>query len=805
MNEDRISDIAHFAEVLDRAVAAACCDLLAERADEWSDWEVAQALEDLLGLAHGRDCTYDRPSIGVSYALWYHGARTHEALRVIRRLPVTADPLHIVDLGCGTGATACAAAIAVALSAGGGAGPRQVVVHGVDSSPFMVDVARRILGELQRSLPLAPTVSATFETGTWTDLNVQNTHTVVIGGYLFDHSDENRSAELADLFARLTDRVDAGLAVLFTNPVKREALDAAVGRLESLGYATRDDGLGPAVWSGSLDHCHAVRKEWYSRIAAVRPSLYARPPRWESNPIVSWLKRSGPAVGTLFDLGGASLLLDREQDAAAEPDEHLTVLVGAAGSGKSRVLAERVVRTLETARPSLVPQVLVTAFNIAMIDQLADWIEQRLSKVVSASRHAPGWVTLTASAGGGATTVTLMNRDKLPSRVLGQAWNGQLPTRVCAVAQRRSLMQEKFGAARIAEVEQYLTPEFLDEELERVIYGQATLTWEQYRDFQRRGRRKPLNPAIREIVWTGLMGPGSPDSFVRRRIAAYQAHCERIEAEQPLQVEQRWTHVFVDECQDFTESDFRLLACLPPDPQFLFVAGDETQSMNLGPCYRRPGLKHRQWRRIELSGSYRLPLRVCEALEDLAVALQASHRGATEGDLDLVLPESRKSAVIGPRPIVIAGDNATLERDLRDVLAAYRPLLGGAASPRVSIAERDDVVKSAIAVAAPWADLEIAEMRKIKGLERTCVVFSDRATFGGDEALPEWIYTALTRSRAVLVLVLWPDSPPAVRAVIGRLRRDRLLFWSAAARDWFDDARALVGGDDDPLGNSSGV
>jgi superfamily I DNA and RNA helicase len=258
--------------------------------------------------------------------------------------------------------------------------------------------------------------------------------------------------------------------------------------------------------------------------------------------------------------------------------------------------------------------------------------------------------------------------------------------------------------------------------------------------------------------------------------------------------------VFVDECQDFTETDFLLLACIPQDPRHLFVAGDETQSMNLGSSYRRPKrLRHREWRRIELRGSYRLPLRVCEALEPLALALQAAHRGLHEEDLDLVMPESRKAAVIGPRPIVIAGDLATLERDLRDVLHAYRPLLQAAGSARVSLAERDDDVKNAIAVAAPWAELEIAEMRKVKGLERTCVVFSDRATFGGDEALPEWIYTGLTRSRAVLLLVLWPDASPAVRAVVGRLRRDRLLFWSSEARDLFDDAQQSRGSDDDPL------
>jgi len=56
----------------------------------------------------------------------------------------------------------------------------------------------------------------------------------------------------------------------------------------------------------------------------------------------------------------------------------------------------------------------------------------------------------------------------------------------------------------------------------------------------------------------------------------------------------------------------------------------------------------------------------------------------------------------------------------------------------------------------------------------------------------------------VLVLVLWPDATPAVRAVVGRLREDRLLFWTPAAREAFLATRALVDGETDPLCPSSG-
>jgi hypothetical protein len=209
-------------------------------------------------------------------------------------------------------------------------------------------------------------------------------------------------------------------------------------------------------------------------------------------------------------------------------------------------------------------------------------------------------------------------------------------------------------------------------------------------------------------------------------------------------------------------------------------------------------LKRRQWKKHKLGGSYRLPLRVCEALEGLAMAFVDAHSGPSADELDLVLPESRKAAVIGPRPIVVAGGES-LEGDLRDVLDAYRPLFDTGDRPLVSLAEAEFTTGQALRNAAPWADVEVAGMLRIKGLERSCVVFSDRSVIGGDESTPEWIYTALTRSTSVLVIVLWPDAADATKAVIGRLREDRLLFWTPEARSAFHAASSLVGTDEDPL------
>jgi SAM-dependent methyltransferase len=813
------SRLVQYARIIDEAIALACEAVVADHDGGWSGWEVAEALEDLLALSSGGDCTYDRPSTGASYALWYHGARTHEAVRALAPwLSTSIDPVRIIDVGCGTGATACAVAVLMAARAEAGVPPpSEVVVEAADSSPFMVAMAERIFDELRSRVNIGEDVlRVSFQTASWTDLRLpaDDRRPLIVGGYLFDHSDIRHVDELAKHFVRLGDEVDARGAVLFTAPGKSELLDRAVVKLESLGWARRNVTLDAAVWSGPLPRCHDVRAQWYGQVGTILPGLFATAPSWASPkpPVIRWIERVGVVRDTLFDPTETSLLLDDEQDEAARPDDHPTVVVGAAGSGKSRVLAERVVRTLETARPSAAPRILVTAFNKSMVDQLAEWIEERMraSKTLSAVsvvHRDSGWTEATASVGGVKTSVTLLNRDRLPNRVLGQAWPGRAPAWSTVVRQRRAVAEAKFGPQHVSQYDRYLTPDFLDEELERVIYGRAALTWEVYGDTTlriRRGRIKQLRLEARQLVWTVLMDPPRPDSFVHRRIRAYEAYRDQVENERPLGLADGWTHVFVDECQDFTESDFRLLACIPPDPQHLFVTGDESQSMHLGPCFRRPGLRRRQWKKHELGGSYRLPLRVCEALEGLAIAFVDAHSGPTADELDLVLPESRKAAVIGPRPIVVAGDERTFTGDLRGVLTAYRPLFDTRDRPLVSLAEAEPITERSLREAAPWAEVEVAGMLRIKGLERSCVVFSDRAVIGGDESLPEWVYTALTRSTSLLIIVLWPDAPAAVQSVIGRLREDRLLFWTPAARAAFAEARSLVGGDDDPLKPASG-
>src|SRR5438552_4020832 len=100
---------------LDSLIAKAAREAFVQH-PEWSAYELDDSLADLYRLHNGRDACYDRPSIGPTYALWYHGRRMHDALTLLAQ-PVLArggGKLVVLDLGSGTGAVAWALGLLVA-------------------------------------------------------------------------------------------------------------------------------------------------------------------------------------------------------------------------------------------------------------------------------------------------------------------------------------------------------------------------------------------------------------------------------------------------------------------------------------------------------------------------------------------------------------------------------------------------------------------------------------------------------------------------------------------------------------------
>ena len=142
------------------------------------------------------------------------------------------------------------------------------------------------------------------------------------------------------------------------------------------GWQVVDNCVFLTIWSGSLSHLGALRLLTVHGLNSSEQTQGSKSPFWHSDESqFTHLQAASGTFSPRLDLGLApsQLNLDQFQDLAATPDDRLTAVIGAAGSGKSRVLVERLVRTVIDASRRAQQRVLVTTFNKLVIEQLADW------------------------------------------------------------------------------------------------------------------------------------------------------------------------------------------------------------------------------------------------------------------------------------------------------------------------------------------------------------------------------------------------------------------------------------------------
>jgi hypothetical protein len=158
-----------------------------------------------------------------------------------------------------------------------------------------------------------------------------------------------------------------------------------------------------------------------------------------------------------------------------------------------------------------------------------------------------------------------------------------------------------------------------------------------------------------------------------------------------------------------------------------------------------------------------------------------AHSENRQDEPDTVLLRSRKAAVPGPRPIVVAGDDH-LSETIRQIASSFAPNTdqdpGGRES--VLVVEGDRQLSESLDT-AEIGPIVRGSPKRFKGLEWPFVLISDKAAAPYGEAVEEWLFTALTRTSSVLVIVLWPDGRRDLKRLFGRLRSDRLLPWDKNA------------------------
>ena len=783
-------------------------------------FERQSSFNDLLSLSNNEDAMYDRPSTGLSYALWYQAKRLQDAARALTPLLLAHDDdLTVIDIGCGTGA----ALLAIVLIEQGrvklGAEPRHVTINALEPSIPMLEVAQKWWTHIEDSPFDTSRIHVEFSFASFSAIPRAEGTCIAYAGYLFDSSDKDRASMVGSALARaLKDANVSDLMIAWAsmkNTIVRKSLD---GILESNEWARGNRKPTQQIWDGLIRPLVQCRKIMAADCDSSMQHYANNAPGWFYQYSQFQHIRRSFIPEEKLDLGErrSPFILDETQDSAAHPKLRLTAIIGAAGSGKSRVLVERLSRLVRLATPAEPQHILVTCFNKGVTAQLAEWFEESMAQstrdVERVDRLKDGGYTKYKA--GASWSVLFMNWDRVPTRIF------DVPPNISdgAATIRKSIKTLPVKLKSQWEQRPQLTPEFIDDEHRRVIYGLGAHTLAKYLSTSRKGRKTPLFKQDRELVWKILENRPAL-SFTDTRLQALLSVLQDDSFSIRELAPKTFTSVFVDEVQDFLPADLKLLESLLEDKRKLCVFGDSLQAMHIGIAFDNTTmLGGRRWKTWELNGSYRLPIRICEALLPLADAI-AVHRESVKSQqisdevvdedeqVDLVRPHAVKSAVLGVRPIVLAGTKADIRRQLAEVVRHYALLFDPAHGAKgiVTVAEYDEFLKEIFDRLKDSRKLpkdvvlEAASMSKIKGLERPLVAWSTQTNIPRRETEAEWVYTVLTRTTGVVVIAISQNTDARLRSIVGRLREDRLMFWSEKAHHEFRECQKMVGTSHDPL------
>ena len=111
-------------------------------------FDINETNKECFDLSRSKDLCYDRPTIGFTYSLWYHGRRVNTFLKYFASIIYKArneESITIFDLGAGTGAVQWAAGVVFSgMNILNIKTPLLKIVN-VDTSPFMLDYNRTYL------------------------------------------------------------------------------------------------------------------------------------------------------------------------------------------------------------------------------------------------------------------------------------------------------------------------------------------------------------------------------------------------------------------------------------------------------------------------------------------------------------------------------------------------------------------------------------------------------------------------------------------------------------------------------------
>lgn len=809
-------------DALDRIISKACrafyADTLLERPAEEFGFELAACQRESWLLQEGKDLCYDRPNTPLVYALWYHGRRVNTFLSQFADTLFDAremDNLEVFDLGAGTGAVQWAVGLVYHKMRKEGIPFPQIRLINVDTSPFMLYfnehyLWKHFLEEYHHCLDFSERIS--YNVNTWSKYQ----HTAlsspwITASYLFDISDNsadgNYKTAVQNSFREIVRNYNPSRVLLLTALAKESILTEVANSFDPEVYLISELKHNPLLLRGDLSQTNLFKRqlcdEYSQWLRDYKAASLSNSTRWEDRSFTATIitKRQsgifaysdGPQKLVLHNLPGGlrrEIRLNEEQKKAARNTTKPTVIIGPAGCGKSIVITERVLNIVKKSgyQPGL--HILITTFNVQLLKQLSDWLEDILDmKRVLVIRE--GELTQIFFTGNDTNwpNIYILHFDALARNIGNVPYRGLVDHRSDATLLNKIIDDVKREyQIKVHELNSILNVEFLQKEYHRVLYGllgnlEAPLS--DYLSVSRKGRKTALDKYRRELVWNclsrytqHLIQYKKPNFMLRRQLFLNKL----TNGELPSMFD----YILVDEFQDFTKADFTIFFHLLHDPNHLVVAGDLAQSVQLGKSAdidqlresMRAGRTLKDIRWMYLNGSYRLPFRICEAIQKISEHIHASFERNTAARV--LAPY--KGAPPGARPIVVAGHRDT---DIAPKIQQILKLYGLFNLNSFCILEKDGYLAQALKI-------ESDSVLRLKGLEKSCIIWSTRAFSGHPDESFEFAYTILTRTSCLLIIALFydnrykPGTAPVFKEAIGLLDPDRLIFWDEETKNKFN-------------------
>jgi DNA helicase-2/ATP-dependent DNA helicase PcrA len=780
-------------------------------------FDLAQCQYECYNLMFKEDLCYDRPNAAFAYSLWYHGRRVNTLLSCFAKILFnTKDTqIEIFDLGAGTGAVQWAAGLVYhKMKLEKMQVPRIRIVN-IDTSPFMLYYSRDFLwkhfiSEYPSCKDFSDAIE--YEINSWTNIpKVNITNPWIAASYLFDISDtfsENLTKSnneynqaLKAGFDELINKFDPSVVFLLTaNQLEKRKLFLEIKeKLLKDRFLCQEISEADLLLNGMLSNVNKLRNKLHETFKDHLLSLPGRRNEgysllnsctWNEGSFIGAVLTKRQITFNLVDEGTPikkesvqkiqlynlpikvrrEIVLNDDQKNAAQLTDCQTIITGPAGCGKSVVLTERIKNLVEENKYKSDIKILVTTFNIDLLNYLGDWLEDILDKKKIIRKGNKFRFNKSYYP-----NIYLMNFDGLPLLIAGlnnklllnKDLNVIVKEAIEIIKQENKITDNKYDSI--------LNSIYLLEEYHRIIYGLQCATMEDYLNCERKGRPLlPKNSEDRKLIWETsnkfieLIKKKKSDYIITKRQKLLQ------EIENGMTVTStRFTHIFVDEFQDCTETDYKIFDLLVRNINNIVFAGDIAQAVHIGKVADVPRNKKGCMadRKIYyLKGSYRLPFRISESISNFSATIKNGN---------IISPV--KIAPPGARPIIVYTTTySELVIKIEAIFKSYK----GYGLDKITILERDTYLCDALNKIEIFSETDT--VLKVKGLEKTCILWATWKSFIHKQEVDEFVYTVITRTTGILIIALTNQSLATYYRIINLLRKDRIILWDTETKNNFD-------------------